>query len=71
MENYHIAVKDELLSGKRISVLSVLLSIGSTECRKIISDLKKDGLPIASERVISTKGKPHKEYWVVKEEVAA
>lgn len=70
MGNYHTSVKEQLLTGRRISVLSVLNSVGTTECRKIVSDLKKGGMPIESEKVISPKGKPHKEYWVSKEVAA-
>lgn len=71
MENYHTLVKEQLNAGRRISVISVLNSVGTTECRKIVSDLKKEGMSIESEKVISPKGKIHKEYWLDKDVVAA
>lgn len=57
-------VRRELEAGKRITVLSVLNSIGTIEARKYLSDLRKLGMAIKDEWCTSDNGKRFKTYWL-------
>ncbi len=65
-QNYHDEIKRQLISGREITVQSVLRSVGTQELRHYISALKKEGLVICS-TWISRNGKHFKKYWLDKE----
>lgn len=60
---YQQKVKEQLLNNRRVTVISILNSVGTTEGRKIISRLKSEGMSIASEWVRKGK-KRFKEYFL-------
>jgi hypothetical protein len=56
-------IKAELVAGKHITVRSVLLSVGTQELRTYISQLKRQGMHIASTWV-KRRDKKFKEYYL-------
>ena len=64
-------IRDQLLSGRRITVQSVLRSVNTQELRHYIPIIRRRfGIAIQSEWV-ERKGKRFKEYFLKKEEKAA
>lgn len=63
-KNYQGAILAQLLAGKRISVLTVLQSVGTSELRHFISIIRSDGLPVADERIKRGDGVWYKEYFL-------
>lgn len=59
------AIKDLLNAGLKISVISVLESVGTIELRHYIAILRKE-MRIADKWVKSPDGKRYKEYWIKK-----
>ena len=64
MNNNQKLIKEELLSGKRISVLSVLKTVQTIEARHYIAALRREGMDIKDEWVTAPGGKHYKEYWL-------
>jgi transcription initiation factor IIE alpha subunit len=56
-------IKCQLEKGKRITSISVLKSIGTTEIRHYLSKLRKEGLAI-KDRWIEKDGKHFKEWFL-------
>ena len=69
-ENNLKAIRTQLQRGWRITVQSVLSSVGTQELRHYISILRREDLNIKSEWV-SKNGKHFKEYYLVKEQKVA
>lgn len=62
-------IKEQLSQGRRITVQSVLRSIGTQELRHYISIIRKD-MPVCS-RWVEKRGKRFKEYWLNRKDLAA
>ena len=56
-------IKEQLENGRRITSISVLNSIGTTEIRYYIARLRKQGMPIV-DKWIKKENKKFKEYWL-------
>jgi hypothetical protein len=61
-EKNEALIKQQLLAGKRITVLSVLKSVGTIEARHYLSIIRRE-LPVSSEWV-TKNGKRFKEYFI-------
>lgn len=61
------AIEAQLVAGRRISVISVLQSVGTLELRTYLSKIRRK-LSIADEWVTLPNGKRHKEYYLSKAE---
>jgi hypothetical protein len=59
------AIKEELLAGKRITVQSVLKTIGTQELRTYIPRLRREFGLLIETKWISSNGKRFKEYFLV------
>lgn len=58
-------IREQLVNGRRITSISVLSSIGTTEIRHYLSKLRKEGLKI-SDRWLEKDGKHFKEWFLSK-----
>lgn len=56
-------IKDQLENGRRITSMSVLNSLGTTEIRYYIARLRKQGMTIV-DKWIKKENKRFKEYWL-------
>ena len=52
-----------MLTGVRVTTMSILFTIGTSELRKYLSDLRKEGL-IIRDKWIEKDGKHFKQYWI-------
>ncbi len=61
-------IKQYFLDGGVLTVKSALLKFGTTELRRVVSRLRKQGMDIASEKInhLYEKGY-HKEYFLTRE----
>jgi len=70
-DNHQGAIFAQLLAGKRISVLTVLQTVGTSELRHYIAIIRGGGLPVSDEKIKRPDGTWYKEYFLEPEVLEA